>query len=94
MSNDPIFSIVAPIYNEAGNIPELHRRISAVMETVGEPWELVMVNDGSTDGSAELLNALHLEDPSTFAWSNSPATSGTRWPSPPEWTIRAGKPSS
>lgn len=63
MSNDPIFSIVTPIYNEAGNISELHRRISAVMETVGEPWELVMVNDGSSDGSAELLNTLHQEDP-------------------------------
>jgi dolichol-phosphate mannosyltransferase len=63
MSNDPVFSIVAPIFNEAGNIDELHRRVSAVMETVGEPWELVMVNDGSTDGSAELLHALHQQDP-------------------------------
>lgn len=63
MSNDPVFSIVAPIYNEAGNIHELHRRISAVMERLGELWELVMVNDGSSDGSAELLNALHKQDP-------------------------------
>ncbi len=63
MTNDPVFSIVAPIYNEVGNIPELHRRISTVMETVGEPWELVMVNDGSTDGSAELLETLYAENP-------------------------------
>lgn len=62
MSNDPIFSIVAPIYNEAGNIQELHQRVSAVMESIGEPWEIVMVNDGSSDGSADLLSALHKED--------------------------------
>ncbi len=63
MSNDPVFSIVAPIYNEAGNIDELHRRMSVVMEQIGDPWELVLVNDGSTDGSAELLNTLHDKDP-------------------------------
>lgn len=63
MSNNQLISIVAPIYNEAGNIRELHRRISSVMETTAEPWELILVNDGSTDGSAELLRVLYAEDP-------------------------------
>ncbi|MBN1310143.1 MAG: glycosyltransferase family 2 protein [Anaerolineae bacterium] len=62
MSNNPMISIVAPIYNEAGNIRELYRRVHAVMETVGEPWELVLVNDGSTDGSSEILREVYEQD--------------------------------
>src|SRR4051794_3325263 len=63
MSSTPVFSIVAPIYNEVGNIPLLYDRISAVMNGVGDPWELVLVNDGSRDGSAEALDALYERDP-------------------------------
>lgn len=63
MTDTPVFSIVAPIYNEVGNIPELHRRISAVMDGLGEAWELVMVDDGSRDGSAEALDAIYQTDP-------------------------------
>jgi dolichol-phosphate mannosyltransferase len=58
----PVISIIAPIYNELGNIPELHRRVSQVLEACGEPWELVMVDDGSTDGSTELLRELAARD--------------------------------
>jgi glycosyltransferase involved in cell wall biosynthesis len=58
----PTFSIVAPIYNEVDNINLLHERVSAVMDGLGEPWELVLVNDGSTDGSTETLNALYQQD--------------------------------
>jgi glycosyltransferase involved in cell wall biosynthesis len=63
MSTSPTFSIVAPIYNEVDNIDLLHQRVSAVMDGLGEPWELVLVNDGSTDGSSEKLNALYERDP-------------------------------
>ncbi len=59
----PTFSIVAPVYNEVGNIRELHRRISEVMQQTGEPWELVMVDDGSTDGSAEVMQEVFEQDP-------------------------------
>ena len=52
------YSIVAPIFNEIQNIPELYRRISEVMDATGEPWELVLVDDGSTDGSTEAIRAL------------------------------------
>lgn len=58
----PTFSIVAPVYNEVGNIRELHRRISEVMQQTGEPWELVMVDDGSTDGSAEVMEEVFAQD--------------------------------
>src|SRR5574341_31191 len=63
MTANPIFSIVAPIYNEVDNLRLLHERISSVMNGVGEPWELVMVNDGSRDGSAEVMDTLYQEDP-------------------------------
>lgn len=49
------FSIVAPIYNEKDNISELYRRISEVMNTTNANWELILVDDGSRDGSTELI---------------------------------------
>lgn len=58
----PKFSIIAPIYNEVKNIPELYRRIRDVMDRSGEAWELVLVNDGSTDGSTELMQELAEKD--------------------------------
>ena len=46
----PVFSIVVPAFNEERNLPLLHARIAAVMQSLGEQWELVFVNDGSRDG--------------------------------------------
>jgi glycosyltransferase involved in cell wall biosynthesis len=63
MSTGPIFSVIAPVYNEVGNIDELYRRIRDVMSSTGEPWEIVLVNDGSKDGSAEALDELYQKDP-------------------------------
>ncbi len=59
----PTFSVVVPVYNERENLPELYRRVRAVMESLGEPWELVPVDDGSTDGSTEYLRELRKKDP-------------------------------
>jgi polyisoprenyl-phosphate glycosyltransferase len=58
LSNNPCYSIIAPIYNEEGNIQTLYDRISGVMDSTGESWELVTVNDGSRDRSFELLEEL------------------------------------
>jgi dolichol-phosphate mannosyltransferase len=55
-------SIVAPVYNEEENIAYLHERISEVMDGIGEPWELVIVNDGSTDHSLEEILKIHRQD--------------------------------
>ncbi len=52
------YSIIAPIYNEKENLAELHRRVSEVMESTGESWELLLVDDGSTDGSTEMIREL------------------------------------
>jgi len=56
------YSIVAPIYNEIDNLPELHRRIKEVMDATGEAWELILVDDGSTDGSTEKIRELAQTD--------------------------------
>ena len=50
-----IYSIVAPIYNELENLPELYRRVKEVMDSNGESWELILVDDGSTDGSTKKI---------------------------------------
>ncbi|HEY6072547.1 MAG TPA: glycosyltransferase family 2 protein, partial [Anaerolineales bacterium] len=54
--------IIAPIFNEKENLPELYRRIKEVMESTGEPWELILVDDGSTDGSNEKIMELGKAD--------------------------------
>jgi dolichol-phosphate mannosyltransferase len=56
------YSIIAPIYNEKDNIHELHRRVSEVMKSMGQPWELILVDDGSTDGSTDLIRELAKRD--------------------------------
>lgn len=63
MPETPVFTIIAPVYNEEPIIAELYRRLVEVMDSTGEPWELIMVNDGSTDGSAHEMRALQERDP-------------------------------
>jgi dolichol-phosphate mannosyltransferase len=58
----PTISIVAPVYNEEEVLPELVRRVRAVMEETGESWELVLVDDGSHDRSAQMIAELHEAD--------------------------------
>jgi polyisoprenyl-phosphate glycosyltransferase len=58
----PTFTIIAPIYNELENIPELYRRVVEVMDSTGEAWELIMIDDGSTDGSSEKIHQLAEQD--------------------------------
>jgi undecaprenyl-phosphate 4-deoxy-4-formamido-L-arabinose transferase len=48
-------SVVVPVYDEEGNLPELLRRLTAVMDGRGEPYEIILVNDGSTDRSLGIL---------------------------------------
>jgi len=59
---NPTFSIIAPIYNEFDNLPELYRRIKEVMDSTGEPWEMVLVDDGSRDNSTERILELARQD--------------------------------
>ncbi len=58
----PVFSIVAPIFNETESLPELQHRITEVMNKTGETWEMVLVDDGSTDGSTDLIQEMAKKD--------------------------------
>ncbi len=59
----PRLSVVAPAYNEEKTIPEFYRRVRDVLDGLGEPWELILVNDGSRDATGEVLRQLHEQDP-------------------------------
>ncbi len=59
----PRYSVVAPVYNEEELVNEFYRRVRDVMEELGEPWEVVLINDGSRDRTPEMLDALYTEDP-------------------------------
>jgi dolichol-phosphate mannosyltransferase len=59
----PIYSIIAPVYNEEGNLPEFCRRIMDTMNALNEDWELVLVNDGSRDRSIDIMLELAAQDP-------------------------------
>jgi len=59
----PVFSVVAPVFNEEALLPEFYARVKAVMEAEGEPWELILVNDGSRDRSPEIMDELYATDP-------------------------------
>ena len=62
MNDTPKYSLVIPIYTEEENLAELYRRISAVMDRMDGPVELILINDGSRDRSLELLRKLHEQD--------------------------------
>jgi dolichol-phosphate mannosyltransferase len=53
-----MISVVSPVYRAAGCIAELHRRLDATLRAIGEEYELVLVDDGSDDGSADAIHAI------------------------------------
>src|SRR3982750_2737904 len=59
----PDLSVVIPIHNESPNLRQLHAELTATLEAWGRPYEIVAVDDGSTDDSYAILAALHAADP-------------------------------
>lgn len=57
------YSVVIPVYNEAGAVRELGARVLRVMQEVGEPFEVLFVDDGSRDETPNLLSCMSAEDP-------------------------------
>lgn len=59
----PTLSIIVPVFNELDNLAALHAAISAVARKTGGAYELIFIDDGSRDGSSQLLDRLAAEDP-------------------------------
>jgi polyisoprenyl-phosphate glycosyltransferase len=59
----PVYSIVAPVFNEEETLPHFYQRIVKTMEQIGESFELLLINDGSHDHSYKLMQELHERDP-------------------------------
>lgn len=60
----PYISVVISCYFEEQTIHEFHQRLRGTLEATGESYEILIVNDGSTDGTFAALESIHAEDPS------------------------------
>jgi glycosyltransferase involved in cell wall biosynthesis len=60
-------SLVIPVHNEEGNLEELHRRLTDVLTAIDLPYEIIIVDDGSKDGTWQVIQSLHARDPSVVA---------------------------
>jgi len=58
----PTYTVIIPVYNEELVIPECHARLTNVMRGLGEPYELIFVNDGSRDRSLAMLKSICEKD--------------------------------
>ena len=63
----PHVSLVLPVYNEAATIREVYRRSAHALDAAGQPYEIIVVDDGSTDGTWAELEAIHRDDPNVRA---------------------------
>jgi len=62
MKATPEISIIAPVYNEIESLEAFHKEVGRVMTKSKLTWELVLVDDGSSDGSTELIRKLAKKD--------------------------------
>jgi polyisoprenyl-phosphate glycosyltransferase len=60
---NPVLSVVIPVYNEAAGIAQFHAQLSAVLESAPISYEILYVDDGSLDASAQVLAGFHTKDP-------------------------------
>lgn len=66
-SPSPHVSVAVPVFNEVDNLEELYRRLAATLDATGHSWEIVVVDDGSRDGTFAVLDRLSGEDPRVCA---------------------------
>jgi glycosyltransferase involved in cell wall biosynthesis len=62
-TDTPDVSVVIPVLNEEGNLPALHEELTNVLKPYGQRYELIFVDDGSTDASFALLSTIYHHDP-------------------------------
>ncbi len=62
MDNHKSLSVVIPVFNEANNISPLHSELTAVLSALDIPYEIIYVDDGSSDTTFKVLASLHAED--------------------------------
>ena len=58
-----LLSVVVPVFNEERGLPRLVERLTAALDALGRPWEVVFVDDGSIDGTSSLLTVVNARDP-------------------------------
>lgn len=58
----PEISVVVPVYNEVDSLPEMHRQLTDGLQRTGRPYEIIYINDGCKDGSAERLDEIAAAD--------------------------------
>ena len=59
----PRISVVIPVRNEADNLTDLYRELTSSLLSLGQPYEIILVDDGSTDSSLDRLVAIESADP-------------------------------
>src|SRR5512136_1394323 len=59
MENKPYISVLIPLLNEQESLPELQQRLHNTLEGIGKPYEVIYINDGSTDSTQRILEDLH-----------------------------------
>ena len=60
----PEVSVVVPMRNEAANVPQFYRELRSVLQRMGRPYEIIVIDDGSLDETFGRLAALQATDPS------------------------------
>lgn len=59
----PVYSVVIPVFNEVEVLETLYSRMISVLNGLNSPWEMILIDDGSKDGSSEILRTLSERDP-------------------------------
>lgn len=62
MDDKTYVSVLVPVLNEEESLLELHRRLLDTLNGIGKPYEIIYINDGSTDGTEVLLEKFHSDD--------------------------------